>query len=52
MKQNSEVSNFLSYAAIIRDFCADISQRHIAELFRVKVSQNRSETAQKSLEMP
>ncbi len=35
MIQNNEVPNFLSYAAIIRDFCADISQRHIAELFQV-----------------
>ncbi|MBC8521458.1 MAG: hypothetical protein H8D26_05650, partial [Methanomicrobia archaeon] len=28
-------SDFLQYLEVIRDFCADVSQRKIAELFQV-----------------
>ncbi len=30
-----EESDFLQYVDLVRDFCADVSQRKIAELFQV-----------------
>ena len=34
-RENREESDFLQYIDIIRDFCAVVSQRKIAELFQV-----------------
>jgi len=33
-------SDFLQYLEVIRDFCADVSQRKIAELFQVTDGKN------------